>query len=625
MAEEEGHAQAEVARELGIAATTLSNWIRAYREEGAEAGLLRETEPERSGGGVSRARPPGGLQAPVREKIVELKKENRGWGSLRIAQVLRRLFLMEASPETVRRTLHGEKLIEPKPSKPARNPSKPRRFERARPNQMWQSDIFTFRLGGQYAYLIGYLDDYSRYIVGAEIFRSQTAQSVIEVYRRATGEYGVPKEMLTDNGRQYATWRGTSRFQKEMQKDRVAHIRSRPQHPMTLGKIERFWGSIWREFLGRAQFEDFEAARARIRLWIQYYNHKRPHQGLRGLCPADRFFEIQHELRKTLEEGIRENVLEMALRGRPVAPFYMVGRMQGQSVVLRAEKGKLKLRVEDDATQSEHELEYDLKEDRSHGAILPQEEPPFAQDGQTPPPPTLASLPSGGESPGGAGGLDRESEPERNLPADADQLRDLPELAEAGHGGDAPSAGGPCPSHGWGGLEPAPAPSHRTAAPDPGDEPGRPAAPDPGNAGRARQEPFVVLEYPHVQEESGPGETPGRDHPPGQGRATDGHRGGRDPGSVAQDLLRVGEAGASGDAHPPREPGPGPASEPGARRGEDPAREEGGGPRETPRLDGGSPRPQDDAQRPESRGSAAPEEERFPHPPEGHLHFRGGI
>jgi len=108
---------------------------------------------------------------------------------------------------------------------------------------------------------------------------------------------------------------------------------------MTLGKIERFWKTIYEEFLVRAQFVSFEEARERVRQWAQYYNHRRPHQGIGGLCPADRYFEIQAELRKTIEQGIADNVLEMALRGKPREPFYMVGRMEGQSVVLRAEKG----------------------------------------------------------------------------------------------------------------------------------------------------------------------------------------------------------------------------------------------------------------------------------------------
>jgi hypothetical protein len=56
------------------------------------------------------------------------------------------------------------------------------------------------------------------------------------------GEYGVPKEMLTDNGRQYTNWRGTTRFEQELKKERIRHIWSRPHHPMTLGKIEHTQG-----------------------------------------------------------------------------------------------------------------------------------------------------------------------------------------------------------------------------------------------------------------------------------------------------------------------------------------------------------------------------------------------
>jgi len=137
--------------------------------------------------------------------------------------------------------------------------------------------------------------------------------------------------VLTDNGRQYTNWRGKTRFEQELEKDRVKHIRSRPHHPMTLGKIERFWKSILGEFLQRAQFDSFEQAVERTALWVKYYNHKRPHQGIGGLCPADRFFEIAHELRQTIEKGLEENALELALRGRPVDAFYMVGRMGGQS------------------------------------------------------------------------------------------------------------------------------------------------------------------------------------------------------------------------------------------------------------------------------------------------------
>ena len=288
---EEGISREVISRELGVGQCSVTNWVMAYRKKG-EDGL--------------RTKPPGAprgqkkLPEPVTARIVELKKAEPSWGVKRIAQVLRRMFWLPGSPETVRTRLHEAGLMNNERAKGRRNLTRPRFFERATPNQMWQSDIFTFRLGGKYAYLIAFLDDYSRYVVGADLFRSPTAAAVIEVYRIAMGEYHPPKEMLTDNGRQYTTWRGTSRFEAELQKDRVAHIKSRPQHPMTLGKVERFWSTIWQEFLARAPFDSFEAARERIRLWIAYYNHKRPHQGIGGVCPADRYFEVATELRKTM-------------------------------------------------------------------------------------------------------------------------------------------------------------------------------------------------------------------------------------------------------------------------------------------------------------------------------------
>jgi len=185
------------------------------------------------------------------------------------------------------------------------------------------------------------------------LYRKQTAENLLEVYRQAIGETGVPAEMLTDNGRQYTNWRGVTRFEKEMKKDRIKHIKSQPHHPMTLGKIERFWKTIWTEFLDRCQFDSMETARERIALWVKYYNHRRPHQGIGGLCPADRYFEITSDLRKVMEKNIEENILEQALRGRSTKPFYMVGRMNGQSVVLQAEKGKVSFSVEGEEKQNQ--------------------------------------------------------------------------------------------------------------------------------------------------------------------------------------------------------------------------------------------------------------------------------
>jgi len=422
---EGGATAASIVRETGVSSACFWGWVKKYKEFG-EAGLR-----PRSGGSKKKR-----LAPAVREKMVEIRRENPTFGVKRIAQILRRVFLLPGSPETVRKTLHEEKLIQPPRKKPQRNITRPRFFERSTPNQLWQTDIFTFRLGGRNAYLLGFIDDFSRYITGLELYRSQTAENVLEVYRRAIGEYNPPKEMLTDNGRQYTNWRGTTRFESELRKDRVKHIKSQPHHPMTLGKIERFWKSIFTEYLARTQFTSFEDARSRLALWVKYYNHKRPHQGIGGLCPADRYFEVQTQLRKTIEQGIQDNILEMALRGQPRSPFYMVGRMEGQSVILRAEKGKLRVTVDDAENQEPREVVYDLSNPTKPSGenVDGHETDKTTQARET-------SVQCGGESQGGAVAVVGETESQRGVPGAPDQVDPAAAVAGPCTGGDASGAG----------------------------------------------------------------------------------------------------------------------------------------------------------------------------------------
>jgi len=430
---EEGLPVALLSKEVGASKSVIGRWVKVYQERG-EAGLRDRVVPKGSG---------RKLPGPVREKIIEIKKREPLFGVKRISHLLKRAFFLSASPETVRRALKEESLIVPSKKKPRHNISRPRFFERSTPNQLWQADIFTFRLGGRYAYLIGFVDDYSRYVVGLELYRSQTADQVMEVYRRAVGEYGVPKEMLTDQGRQYTSWRGSTRFERELVKDRVKHIKSQPHHPMTLGKVERFWKTIYEEYLVRAQFGSFEEAQERIRQWVQYYNHKRPHQGIGGLCPADRYFEIQGKLRKTIERGIAENVLEMALRGKPREPFYMVGRMEGQSVVLRAEKGKLRLMVDDEEGGGKQEMVYDVTAQAQERSERGEEdgkrrevESGEARDGGEERTEGFGAY-GEGEVPGSVVGMDGEAQTGGSMPGVGDRVDGIEPVAGESNGGNA--------------------------------------------------------------------------------------------------------------------------------------------------------------------------------------------
>jgi len=541
---EEGFPVEQVARDLRVGLSTLGKWIRKYRTQGA-AGLEATVRPPRN-------RKPQVAPA-VKRQAVALKRRHPDLGIQKISQFLRRVLFLPVSRETVRRTLHEQQLLQKPRPKTQRNPPQPRFFERATPNQMWQTDIFTFRLGGKNAYLIGFIDDHSRYVVGLDVFRSQTAEHVLEVYRRAVAEYGVPKELLTDQGRQFASWRGTTRFEAELKKDRVHHLKSRPHHPMTLGKIERFWKTIWEEFLARAQFDSFESAGERVRLWVKHYNHRRPHQALEGLCPADRFFAIAQELRQVIERGLQDNVLELALRGQPRSPFYMVGRLGEQSVVIRAEKGQVKLLVDGEEPRPHPEVIYDLE----GGA---REHRNQSQEG-----PAAVQCPAASAS--GAVDLDRAASPGGSLSGPGDQSEGALLLGKAGAGVDAQGAG----------VADAPRTGTR-AEPEIGAAVGAPSGAAEGTHGQAgeaagqaaRTEITTTDQVDHPRgtggirdERSAPQYSPASLGPAaGAADHAGAERGVECPGSspatgdLPQDVLQVGAPGLGSDGRGPGQSGP---------------------------------------------------------------------
>jgi integrase-like protein len=223
------------------------------------------------------------------------------------------------------------------PTRP--HPDKVRHFERAAANQLWQTDLFTFVLKRQNrrVYLVAFLDDHSRYVVSYGLHASQSTALVLEVLRAGLTSYGAPQEILTDNGSQYVTWRGKSAFSKELDKRGIKQVVARPRHPQTLGKIERFWGTLWRECIESAVFIDMGDAQRRIGLFIDHYNFQRPHQGIDGLVPADRYFGAASEVLRSLQARVSANALELARHGVPKEPLYLTGQVGGKPVSLHAE------------------------------------------------------------------------------------------------------------------------------------------------------------------------------------------------------------------------------------------------------------------------------------------------
>jgi transposase InsO family protein len=319
---------ADFAALVGLSKHTLYAWKKRFDAHGP-AGLLDKPQ-----GGAHASH----LPELTKRTILLLKQSHPDYGCQRISDLLQRGPALPASPGAVARVLHEAGYqLEEVVTRP--HPDRVRSFERARPNQLWQTDLFTFVLKRQNrrAYLVAFMDDHSRFIVGYGLHASQSAALVLEVLRAALASYGPPEEVLTDNGSQYVTWRGKSAFTKELERRGIKQIVAAPRRPQTLGKVERFWGTLWRDCLEAAVFLDLGDAQRRIGLFIDHYNFQRPHQGIDGLVPADRFFGAAPEVLKALQERVAANALELARHGRPANPFYLTGQVGGQPFSVHAE------------------------------------------------------------------------------------------------------------------------------------------------------------------------------------------------------------------------------------------------------------------------------------------------
>jgi len=188
-AKEAGLDRAEVAKLVGASPYTVDKWFLLYRDHGPDALIRQSSHPSTRK-----------VCAVLESRIEECRRANPEMGVRRISDELKRNEGLKVSPETVRRVVNDADPGNPPPSPKVRAPQV-RRFERQIPNALWQIDIFTFELKRMYrVYLVGIIDDHARYIVSHGLFRQQTADAVLEVVRGATGQWGAPREILSDKG-----------------------------------------------------------------------------------------------------------------------------------------------------------------------------------------------------------------------------------------------------------------------------------------------------------------------------------------------------------------------------------------------------------------------------------------
>jgi transposase InsO family protein len=287
LAVERGETKTDVAAQFGVSRQSVHSWCARYAADGL-AGL------------VDRSRPPDSCahqtDTEIEVQVCELRRRHPRWGPRRIAhEIALRTPVGTRSPSrsTVARILLRNGLVEPRTRR--RKRSDYIRWERAEPMALWQLDIVggLMLVDGTECKIVTGVDDCSRFNVIASVVSRATGRAVCLAFAEALRRYGIPDEVLTDNGKQF-----TDRFGKggEVLFDRICrdnaitHRLTQPASPTTTGKVERFHQTLRREWLDHAgPFETVLAAQAGLDSWITSYNCDRPHQALDMAYPADRF------------------------------------------------------------------------------------------------------------------------------------------------------------------------------------------------------------------------------------------------------------------------------------------------------------------------------------------------
>jgi len=265
---------AEVCRRNNASRKTWYKWRRRY-----EAGGVKGLE--------NRSRKPCTIQRKVtpshEQLILQLRAEKLG--PRRIKHRLRRRYGVDYSTRTIYKTLkrNGCNLLHPPENRTYK------RFERAKPNELIQMDIFgPFYLKGSRKknYVIHCLDDHSRKVVSRWTERKRSREAIATL-NEWISRHGRPDAVASDNGKQFTS----KAFIGYLTEKNIRHIRISPSHPQTIGKIEAFNKTVKREFLKAEPISNPEEGKVKYQQFIDDYNSEREHTSLNGQTPNERFHQ----------------------------------------------------------------------------------------------------------------------------------------------------------------------------------------------------------------------------------------------------------------------------------------------------------------------------------------------
>jgi transposase InsO family protein len=283
----DGFSVTEVAQKFGVSRQTVHMWLKRY-EEGRDFYSLEERSHRPH---VS----PNQISGVVEARVLELRRCHPSWGQMNIRHQLGKE-RVEPLPSlsSIYRALRRSGLIEEK-AKRKKLPTY-KRWERGKPMELWQMDVVGGLLldDGTDCKILDGIDDHSRFIICAGIMTRAVARQVCGHLAAALERYGVPEEILTDNGKVFTNRYGLTPsevlFDRICRDNGIIHRLTAPATPTTTGKIERFHRTLRQEFLRDRTFASLERAQAELDEWIEDYNFRRPHQSLKMATPAERFY-----------------------------------------------------------------------------------------------------------------------------------------------------------------------------------------------------------------------------------------------------------------------------------------------------------------------------------------------
>ncbi len=278
--ERTGESVAEVCRRREISRQSFYRFKRRYEAEGAEGLEARSRRPLSS---------PGHIEVDLEVVICGMRKDHQRWGARRIWTELRRAGHDPPAVSTIHQVLRRNHLVADQPKK---RPKATKRFEREVPNDLWQIDATRTHLhDGTEAWVLDALDDHARYLLAARAADGPTEEAAWRAFSAASADYGLPRQLLSDNGLCF-----TGRlhgfevaFERKVRALGVALINSRPEHPETLGKLERFHKTLKEWLADEGPPQDLAHLQQLLDRFRHHYNEERPHQGIGDLTPAERY------------------------------------------------------------------------------------------------------------------------------------------------------------------------------------------------------------------------------------------------------------------------------------------------------------------------------------------------